>query len=357
MAESQQDQVGSRSLDAIRTLNPGYFALVMATGVVSIGLYNNKAMLASNILFWVAGASYVILSVLYLIRLFKFRTEMVSDFFNPTVSFAFLTIVAGTGVLATRIAVAGYFNLALGVLAFNVILWILLGYGIPWASFFGRAEHPLLKNSNGTWLLWTVATQSIAVLAATLAPHFTGIQAGLALLAVCCWGIGLCLYVVVIISLHMRLIMLKPDPADFNTPYWISMGALAITILAGAKIAMLAPTPSVPSIVTTHQFISAASLLCWAVGTWLVPPILAVGYWRHVRHKIPIQYQPPLWSMVFPLGMYAASSFALGTALELPIVKSVGYWELWFAFAVWFVVFVGMLKHVTGTVLVKRSST
>lgn len=345
--------LAGRASNSIRTLNPGYFALVMATGIVSVGLLNNGWTLASNILLWIGGIAYVVLVVLYLIRLAKYRKELVADFLNPGAAFAFFTIVAGTDVLGTRLAMAGYVGVAMVFLVLGTIFWICLGYGIPWASFFGPAQHPILKQANGTWLIWTVATQSVAVLAATLEPHFTAIQRELALLAVCCWAIGLGIYVVMIITLHIRLIMLKPEPADFTTPYWISMGALAITILAGGKITMIVEGPSVPMVNATHQVVSAGSALCWAVGTWLIPPILAVGYWRHFRHKIPLNYQPPLWSMVFPLGMYAVSSDVLGTALQLPIVKWVGYWELWIAFIVWIIVFVGLLKNFTKTVLMK----
>lgn len=345
--------LGGRARNSIRTLNPGYFAFVMATGIVSVGLSNNGWTLASAILMWICAIGWVTLAALYLTRLAIFRKELVNDFLNPAAAFAFFTIVAGTNVLGTRIAMDGHFGLGITFLILGTIFWLCLGYGIPWASFFGPAQHPILKQANGTWLIWTVATQSVAVLAATLEPHFTAIQRELAILAVCCWAIGLGIYVVVIITLHIRLIMLKPEPADFTTPYWISMGALAITILAGGKITMIVEGPSVPMVNATHQVVSAGSALCWAVGTWLIPPILAIGYWRHFRHKIPLNYQPPLWSMVFPLGMYAVSSDVLGKALDLPIVEFVGYWELWIAFAVWIVVFVGMGKNFVKTVLMK----
>ncbi len=340
--------LGTRAGNSLRTLNPGYFAFVMATGIVSVGLLNNGWTLASDILMVICAIGWVVLAILYLARLVKFRKEMVGDFCNPASAFAFFTIVAGTNVLGTRLAMAGQLNLALGILVLGFLLWLVLGYGIPWAAFFGSAEHPILKQSNGTWLIWTVATQSVAVLAATLEPHFSSIARELALIAVFCWAVGCGIYVVMIITLHIRLIMLKPDPKDFNTPYWISMGALAITILAGGKITMMTSAPMVDA---TRHVVSATSALCWAVGTWLIPPILAVGYWRHIKHRIPLNYQAPLWSMVFPLGMYAVSSDVIGQAVDLPIVMFIGHWEIWVAFAVWIVVFFGLIKNLTRTVI------
>lgn len=345
--------LGGRASNSLRTLNPGYFAFVMATGVVSVGLLNNGWTLASDILMWICGIGWITLAILYLTRLARFRKEIVGDFLNPTSAFAFFTIVAGTNVLGTRLALAGHTQIALGILVLGFLLWLVLGYGIPWAAFFGPAEHPILKQANGTWLIWTVATQSVAVLSATLEPHFASIARELALVAVFCWAVGCGIYVVMIITLHIRLIMLKPDPKDFTTPYWISMGALAITILAGGKITLMTSAPMVDA---TRHVVSATSALCWAVGTWLIPPILAVGYWRHFRHHVPLNYQAPLWSMVFPLGMYAVSSDVISGALNLPIVHFVGYWELWIAFAVWIVVFFGLLRNFTKTVLLRRDA-
>ncbi|KOT60595.1 MULTISPECIES: SLAC1 family transporter [Streptomyces] len=48
----------------------------------------------------------------------------------------------------------------------------------------------------------------------------------------------------------------------------------------------------------------------WA--TSLIPVLLAAGVWRHVRHRVPLRYEPSWWSAVFPIGMYAVAWAALG---------------------------------------------
>ncbi len=45
-------------------LSPGYFALVMATGIVSVGLNDVGLTAPSRALLWAAAASYAILVVL-----------------------------------------------------------------------------------------------------------------------------------------------------------------------------------------------------------------------------------------------------------------------------------------------------
>ena len=75
----------------------------------------------------------------------------------------------------------------------------------------------------------------------------------------------------------------------------------AITVVAGARIVQMADAPMVTA---TRGLIAGASVVFWVFGTWLIPPLVAAGVWRHVVHRIPLRYEAPLWSVIFPLGMY-----------------------------------------------------
>jgi tellurite resistance protein TehA-like permease len=83
-------------------------------------------------------------------------------------------------------------------------------------------------------------------------------------------------------------------------------------------------------------------VVLWAFGTWLIPLLVAFGLWRHVLHRIRLEYVPALWSVVFPLGMYAVASLELGAVAGLPIVAAIGRAWTWVAIAVWALVFTGM---------------
>ena len=61
-------------------------------------------------------------------------------------------------------------------------------------------------------------------------------------------------------------------------------------------------------------------------------------------------YEATLWSVVFPLGMYAVAGIYLGRADHLPLVEGVGRAALWVALAAWALVFVAMGRHVLRTV-------
>ncbi|MDP4015490.1 MAG: tellurite resistance/C4-dicarboxylate transporter family protein [Candidatus Nanopelagicales bacterium] len=338
----------------MKTLNPGYFALVMATGIISIGLRMNGWNEISVALLVIGVCAYLVLVTLYVTRFVKYREQMVDDFLDPSKAFAFFTFIAGTNVLGTRLVLQGLVTLGLCLLGLSILSFLILGYAIPWASFLGRAKHPILRKANGTWFIWTVAAQSIAVLAATLQPHFAPVAREFAMVGVGFWAIGLFIYAGVGICILLRILLYDIDAKDFAAPYWVSMGALAITILAGGKITEMLDAPMVDA---TRGVVTGTSALCWSIATWLIVPLLAIGWWRHVTNRIPLRYEPPLWSMVFPVGMYGVSSQTIGEAAHLPVVFAIGHYEVWVAVAVWLIVFIGLLRTLAMTVFVSPKQT
>src|SRR5690606_28510313 len=106
-----------------------------------------------------------------------------------------------------------------------------------------------------------------------------------------------------------------------------------------------------PMVSATRGLIGGLSVVFWAFATWLIPALVAAGWWRHRTHRVPLTYEATLWSIVFPLGMYAVAGIYLGQANQLPLVGAIGSVELWVAFAAWAVTLVAMLVHLVRTVL------
>jgi tellurite resistance protein TehA-like permease len=333
---------------AVATLDPGYFALVMGTGIVSTGMRNHGLIAFSDALLWLTAFSYLVLVALTIGRAVLFPRELRSDFDDPARGFRFFTFVAGTSVLGNRLALDGHRHTALALLAVAWVAWILLGYIVPWTAVLGREDRPVVASANGTWFIWVVASQSLAVLAAALEPTVVTGRRELALLAVFSWSVGVFLYAAAGIFVAARMMLYPLRPIDLTPPYWVAMGATAITVLAGARIVQMADAPMVN---VTRGLIAGASVAFWAFGTWLIPVLVAAGWWRHVTHRIPLRYQATLWSIVFPLGMYGVAGHYLGSADRLPIVRVIGENETWFALAVWAVTFAAMAVHLVRTVV------
>jgi len=337
-----------RVRQAVEGLTPGYFALVMASGIISVGMKLDGFDIISTVLLIICAVGFVILLGLTLWRFFAYRSAINDDFLRPDRAFGFFTFVAGTNVLGVRLGMEGAY-LATGILlALAGTVWLLLGYVVPWTAVLGRVERPVVATANGTWFIWVVASQSVAIAAATIEPIVTTGRRELAVLAVMSWSVGIFLYAATAMIVSLRLMLYKFGPEELTPPYWVSMGALAITVLAGARIVEMADAPMVD---VTRGLIAGLAVVFWAFATWLIPVLVAAGWWRHIVRKVPLRYEAALWSVIFPLGMYAVAGIYLGEADRLPVVAAIGSAELWVALGAFALVMVAMLDHLVRTVV------
>ena len=318
---------------AVRDLHPAYFAFVMATGIVSIGAYMLGPRWLSDALLIAAVAGLVVLTAALAVRLAVFRSNVAADVRAPDRVFGFFTITAGVDVLGVRFAAAGH-PLVTAVLAVAAALvWLLLTYGVPASLLLARQRDSVLGGVNGSWLLWVVSTQSLSVVAATLVKSWPSQSSLLAPVAAGMWSIGLVLYLLLVSLIMLRWLTVPMTPATLGPPYWILMGATAITVLAGAKILGLPGTLHV--VKATGGFVEGFSFALWAFGTWWIPLLIILGLWRHVRRHWPLSYEPTLWSVVFPLGMYSVATLSFGKVAQLSFMEPLARFMFWVSVAAW----------------------
>ena len=90
-----------------------------------------------------------------------------------------------------------------------------------------------------------VASQLVAVaVAATIEPVFDLARGELAVLPVMSLSVGVALCVAGL-KVSLRLMLYEFGPEQPTPPYFVSMGALAITVLAGARIVRMTDAPMV----------------------------------------------------------------------------------------------------------------
>jgi len=271
--------------------------------------------------------------VALVIRLARFRPSVAADVRAPERVFGFFTIAAGLDVLGVRFFYAGH-PLVTAILAgVAAAVWLVLTYGVPASLLLARAHDSVLGGVNGSWLLWVVSTQSLSISAAVLVPVWPS-QAGLlAPVATGLCSVGLVLYLLLVSLIMLRWLTVAMTPETLGPPYWILMGATAITVLAGAKI--LGLPAALPAVRATAGFVAGFSYVLWAFGTWWVPLLVILGFWRHVRRHWPLAYEPALWSVVFPLGMYSVATLSFGKVARLAFMAPLARFMLWVAVAAW----------------------
>ncbi|MDE2295428.1 MAG: tellurite resistance/C4-dicarboxylate transporter family protein [Gammaproteobacteria bacterium] len=338
-----------RECVVIRDLSPAYFALVMATGIVSIAAKNVGLLVISNGLFVVNIVAYPTLVVLTMLRALCHPRRLFRDMVDHQRGPGFLTTVAATCILGIEsLLVKGSVDLAMGLLAVGVALWLGLTYTIFTAFTVKREKPPLERGITGAWLIAVVATQSIAVLSALIARQWSQpYRLEFNFFALSMWSWGGMFYIWIISLIFYRYSFFAFSPTDLSPPYWINMGAMAISTMAGARL--IENAPDAPFLASLAPFLKGFTVLYWATATWWIPMLVLLGVWRHLVRRFPLRYDPLYWGAVFPLGMYSAASWQMTKSLDLPFLATTARLMFIPALAAWSLAFVGLLRQLLIT--------
>ena len=315
----------------------------MATGIVSIALADQGFESAAWALFAVNLIAYVLLWGCGIARLAAGAREVVADLADHRAGPAFLTIVAGTCVLGVEcVRLAQWQSVAAALWLVSMALWFLLLYGF-FAAVTLTAEKPRLEHGiDGSWLLATVATEAVAVLGTLVADVYPRPDAVIFVNLVLFLA-GAMLYIVVIDLIFFRWTFRPMDVHRMTPTYWINMGAVAITTLAGAQIGEVGAR--YPFVAELEHFVAGFTLFFWATGTWWIPLLVVVFAWRHLRHGASLHYEPGYWSLVFPLGMYSVATQAYAHANKLGFLLPLARIAGGVAFVAWALTALGLLRQ------------
>ncbi|MDC8001500.1 tellurite resistance/C4-dicarboxylate transporter family protein [Aequorivita todarodis] len=331
-----------RHFKGIAALSPDYFALVMATGIVSLAVHIFDYPVIAQILFYLNIVAYLVLCALFGAQKLFYWKRFRSHVFNLEKNMGFLSFVAANCILGSQfIILNNNYTLASLLFGIGLLSWIFLIYFL-FAVHIEKRFKPSIKVISGTWLLIIVATQSISILGVQLSGQLPVSFEGILFFSLMLFFVGCLFYIVLITLIIYRLLFFKVRPKTLGTPYWISMGADAITVLSG--VGLISRTQQWSFLEELLPFLKGMVLLFWAIGTWWIPLMVLLGIWRHLVKKIPISYVSHYWGMVFPLGMYTVCTVKLSQVMELPFLMPIPTVFLYIALGAWILVFMGMLS-------------
>ncbi|HZY34361.1 MAG TPA: tellurite resistance/C4-dicarboxylate transporter family protein [Rhodanobacter sp.] len=335
-----------RPAAGLSELSPANFAMIMATGILSVALHQRGLDAAARGLFGLNIIAWLVLWLLTALRLRRHPRRFGADLIDHQRAPGFFTMVASTAVLGCQwVLLAGSFRSAMLLWSMSLALWVGLTYTI-FTAFTIKEEKPTLdRGINGGWLLAVVATQSLAVLSALIAAHFAQPwRLELNFFALSMWLWGGMLYIWMMSLIFYRYAFFHFSPGDLAPPYWINMGAMAISTLAGSLLVVNAP--DAPFLRSLLPFLKGFTVFYWATGTWWVPMLLVLAVWRYVFKRFPLRYDPQYWGAVFPLGMYAASTHEMSLALGLDFLGWVAPVFTGIAVVAWSAAFIGVSRRV-----------
>lgn len=334
-----------------RDLDPGYFALVMATGIISIVCDAYGLRVVARLLLQVNLLAYGILAILTAIRLGWFLPRVLTDLGSHAAAPGFFSLVAGTCTLGSQLVILEE-ERAIGFLFWGLgtVSWCVLMYAVLLCLIVHDPKPDLASGLDGRWLLAVVATQSVALLGAQIASRSVAGGEHILFFSLALYLVGCMLYVLIIALIFQRLLFFPLTPQAVTPAYWIVMGATAISTLSGASL--MAAVGRWALLGKLLPFLTGLSLLFWTTGTWWVPLLLLLEVWRHGRRGMPIRYDPGWWGVVFPLGMYATCTFALAEATGLTALLRISQAFTYVGLGAWIVTGLGLAHRLwSGPVL------
>jgi tellurite resistance protein TehA-like permease len=336
----------------IQSLFPASFALVMATGIISIASHTLQYDAIANTFFLVNVIAFIILLIMFSLRLLSFFSSFKNDLSNHEKGAGFLTFSAGASILGNQFVLLKQdYNTALVLWIIAWVTWALFLY-----SFFIlttiKKEKPSLENAiNGSWLLIVVSTQSLSILGTQLIPLLSMHVKTTFFISVCFFLTGTVLYGVFMALIIYRMCFFSMRAEEFKPSYWIDMGAAAISTLAALTLAV-----NVKGVAFFQDFVplfQLMALLFWAISTWWLPVVIILEIWQH--KKKPLQYRPGYWSLVFPLGMYSMCTAKLSETMAYPFLHTLAKTFLFISLIAWIAVFLGMCFHFFASVKKENS--
>jgi len=227
----------------------------------------------------------------------------------------------------------------------GIACWIALSYVMLPGLMHGENKPKPEQGLNGAWLLVVVGTQAISVLGCALVPSaFAASPAVPLFAALSFWLVGSMIYIWLIALIFHRIVFLPLQPGELTPPYWINMGAMAISTLAGALL--IRDAAQAPFLASLEPFLKGFTVFYWASGSWWIPLLVVLAFWRYVWRRFPLKYDPLYWGAVFPLGMYAAATEEMIGTMHLEFLQWLPQLFAYLALIAWAMAFAGFALDV-----------
>jgi tellurite resistance protein TehA-like permease len=161
--------------------------------------------------------------------------------------------------------------------------------------------------------------------------------------ALVAFALGLVLYAAVIARFDVRQL------AVGRGDHWVTGGALGISALAAERITTVAG--ALDALGGLRPALKDITLALWILTMlWLLVLLVVEARWPRLA------FDDRRWSTVFPLGMYSACSFAVGTLEGAGGIVDFARVCVWVALAAWALVAAETVRRLTSGAAAASSS-
>ncbi|GGO26256.1 TDT family transporter [Deinococcus humi] len=322
--------------NVLRGLTPNWFTASMGTGIVSLMLPHlplpGTAALGEGL--WVLNMLiFAVLTVLSLARIALCPADSRATLRHPAQSMFLGAIPMGLATIINGLIVFGVPRwgmdaalLARNLWIFDAVLAAGVGLLVPYLMFT-RQDHAL-ERMTALWLLPVVASEVAAASAGQIAPQL-GTVAAIPLLysGYVLFALSVPIALMILTVFMLRLAQHKLPPAELGVSMFLPLGPLGTGALALLQLGEAAPRVlAAQGLEAFSPVLTGAGLLgglmLWGFGTWWLA-LACLTTLRFIRQGLP--FNLGWWAFTFPLGVFTAATFNLGSLTHLAFFTGLGY--------------------------------
>jgi len=308
---------------ALEALDPAYFGFVASTGIVPTSSSSCVLIVARSLAVFNI-ACYALLLALFTVRTAAFPKCTLADLRNRDRHWGTLTFIAATNTVGVQFrcsSIPSRWRPRCGV---TIVATPLLLYYLFVTEIIGAGKAGVSERIDGAFLLidrlHAVARGPRRVARRTIGGYGNAVV----LLSMSYFGSGYVLYFVVVTVVTYRLSTARSVPRRLTGPYWITMGAAAITTLAGTTLGPRLETfqgwePYAPVII-------GVTFTRGAIASWVDPLLLVVDIWKFLTGGT--DGKPPAWVLLFRGRGWDSATTCLPAHVRADGVGRVSQWDV-----------------------------
>lgn len=298
------------------------FSIVMATGIISLVAEISGAYILARLLFILNNIIYLSCLVLSLCKFYanpyKIFFEMIHYQKGPN----YLTVIAASCIIGIQYCHFTIFIYLSVILFYISILCYFVFITILFIGMMLSKKKPTLTiGIDGGWLLCTVSGCSLIILGENI-HHFIHFNIISIIIFICLWSVSLMFYFIMITLIFFRFFFRPLNLSQFSFSYWINMGALAISALAGCNLITIIEQSPFEFI---SIFILIISFFLWLIAIWWGVFLTVFFIFKFLFSAKNPRYTLQNWSAVFPIGMLYVSTNVILKKIQLPISEYFNY--------------------------------
>lgn len=314
---------------AAYSLDVRWFTVVAATAMITFifQLYGYEVIVPY--FFITSLAIFLSVTVFKVMRMALFYRDVLNELLNPEKTLYFFTIVGAVNLVGICFSRVFHFYTTAHIFWYVAIgLWL----GISLASFSILFLHQKSTDRkiedvlHGGWFFATVGTQSTALLGVIVAERAISHVIFIQVFSFALWSVGASLYLIFMALIFLRFMFFRFDSTTVLSPYWMNIGAAAVTAITGIVLHQYIQAAGGP-FADFLPFLKGISLLFWSFGLWWIPFLIILAMRKLACSGEGLVFTVGYWDIVFALSLYAGSTMHMSGLFEgcYLVVISIGF--------------------------------